>query len=61
MTTFLFIDNSEKIQEKLSKVLNTFENIIENGAIAPKESKYSISHNIFKSVIFQRCCYGVMG
>ena len=34
---FLFLDNIEKIQENLSLVLNTFENIMENGAFAPKE------------------------
>ena len=33
--------------------MNTFENIMENGAFAPK-SKCSIFHNIFKYMIFQR-------
>ena len=40
MTSFsFFLNNIEKIQEKLSKVLNTFENIIENGAF---DAPYSI-------------------
>ena len=34
---FLFLDNIEKINISLSKVLNTFENIMENGAFAPLE------------------------
>ena len=34
MTSFLFLDNIEK---KISEVLNTFENFMENGAFAPKE------------------------
>ena len=36
---FLFLDNIEKNQENLSKVLNTFKNIMENGAFAPKEEQ----------------------
>ena len=47
----------------LSEVLNNFENIIENGAFAPL-SKFSIFHNIFKYIIFQRhqkVFYGVKG
>ena len=48
---FLFLENIEKkIKKKLSKVLNTFENIMKNGAFALMEqmfdfqniSKYSI-------------------
>ena len=39
---FLFLDNIEKIKKNLRKVLNTFENIIENGALA-----CSIFHYIF--------------
>ena len=35
MTSFLFLD-IEKIEEKF-KVLNTFENIMENGAFAPEQ------------------------
>ena len=35
MTSYLFLDNMEKIQEKLKLSLNTFENIMENGAFAP--------------------------
>ena len=30
----IFLDNIEKIKKNLSKVLNTFENIMENGAFA---------------------------
>ena len=37
-----------------------FENIMENGAFAPK-SKFSIFHNMFKYMIFQRHYYGVKG
>ena len=37
---FLFLDNIEKFQENLSLVLNTFENIMENGAFAPKEQMF---------------------
>ena len=51
--TLLFLDNIEKIKKKLSKVLNTFENIMENGAFALR-SKCSIFHNIFEYFIFQR-------
>ena len=50
---FLFLDNIEKIKKTFSKVLNTFENIMENGAFVPKE-QCSIFHNIFKYMIFQR-------
>ena len=35
MTSFSILDNIEKkIKKNLSKVLNTFENIMENGAFA---------------------------
>ena len=34
---------------------NTFENIMENGAFAPK----LIFHNTFKYIVFQRRHYGV--
>ena len=56
---FLFLDNIEKFKKILSKILNTFKNIIENGAFAPKEqmlqkSKCSSFHNIFKYMLFQR-------
>ena len=37
MTSFSILDNIEKNQENLSKVLNTFENIMENGAFALQE------------------------
>ena len=38
MTSFLFLDNIEKkLMKSLRKVLNTFENIMENGAFAPME------------------------
>ena len=37
MTSFSILDNIDKIQEKIMLHLNTFENIIENGAFAPKE------------------------
>ena len=43
MTSFLFIDNIEKIQEKFEY----FENIMENGAFAPKYyGKWSICSQI---------------
>ena len=42
------------IRKKISKVLNTFENIMENEAFAQR-SKCSIIHNIKKNnMIFQR-------
>ena len=48
MTSFLFLDNNgKKIKKNLSKVLNTFENVKENGAC-------SIFHIISKYVVFQR-------
>ena len=34
---FYFKKTLEKIKKKLSKVLNTFESIKENGAFAPEE------------------------
>ena len=34
---FLFLDNIEKIQEKFKLSFDTFENIMENEAFAPKE------------------------
>ena len=49
---FLFLDNIEKINKSLSKVLNTFEDIMENGAFAPMELML-LFHNIFKFLIFQ--------
>ena len=51
---FLFLDNSEKINKKiLSKALNTFGNIMENGAFAPL-SKCPIFHNVFRYVVLWR-------
>ena len=47
----------KKIKKKLSEVLNTFENIKENGAFA----LCSIFHNIFKYIVFLRRYYGVKG
>ena len=49
----LFLDNIEKLKKNLSKVLNTFENIMENGAFAFEQML--LFHNIFKYMIFQRC------
>ena len=43
----------KKIQEKFKYNFDTFENIIENGAFAPR-SKCSIFHNTFKYIVFQR-------
>ena len=55
MTSFSVLCNIEiKCKEKFSKVLNTFENIMENGAFA-SWSKCSIFHNIFKNIVFHRC------
>ena len=58
---FLFLENIEKkSRQNLSKVLYTFENISENGAMLWKiehllqRSKHSIFHNIFKYFVFQR-------
>ena len=57
MTSFSILDDIEKKFKKklryLSKVLNTFENSMENGAFAPL-SKCSIFHNLFKYMIFHR-------
>ena len=39
--------------------MNTFENILENGAFAPK-NKCSIFHIFFKNMIFQRRQKGVL-
>ena len=50
MTSFSILDKIEKNKKKINSVLNTFENILENGALAPKD-KCSIFHNIFKYVI----------
>ena len=41
----IFKATLKNFKEKLTKVLNTFENIMENGAFA---------YNIFKYMIFQR-------
>ena len=40
--------------KNVSKLLNTFENIIENGAFAPMEQMLDF-HDIFKYIVFQRC------
>ena len=53
----LFLDHD--IIFYLSKVLNTFENTMENGTFAPR-SKCSIFHNIFKYIVFQRRQKGVI-
>ena len=37
MISFLFLGNTENFEKKLSKVLNTFENIMENGGFASLE------------------------
>ena len=60
MTSFLFLDNIKKNQEKLRTILNTFENIMEDGVFAPKEQVLHF-HIIFKNMIFQRCSFGVKG
>ena len=39
---FYFEIRLKKIKNNLSKVLNTFENIMENGAFAPKEPSLHI-------------------
>ena len=55
MTSFSILDNLEKkFKKNLSIVLNTFENIMENEAFAPKEQMLDF-HNIFKYIVFQRC------
>ena len=60
MTSFSFLDKLKKFKKNLSKVLNNFENIMENGAFAQR-SKCSIFHNIFKNMIFQRRYNGAKG
>ena len=49
---FLFLDNIEKIKKILSQVLNTFENIMENGAFAPFSIIFSNAW-YFKGVIME--------
>ena len=52
MTSFSILDNNEKKLKKiLNKVFHAFENIMENGAFAPK---CLIFHNISKYIVFQR-------
>ena len=46
---FYFLTMLKKFNKNLSEVLNTFTNIMENGAFA-----LFIFHNIFKYMIFQR-------
>ena len=47
MTSFSILDNIEKT---ISKVLNTFENITENGAFAPMEQMLDFQvHSISKA------------
>ena len=58
MTPFLFLDNIEKIQENLSLVLNTAENIEMEHLL--QKSKCSIFHNNLKYMIFQRCQKGLL-
>ena len=49
MPSFSIFGYWKKFKKKINHVLNTFENIMENGAFAPK-----LFHNIFKCMIFQR-------
>ena len=51
---FLFLDNIEKITQKLKLSLNTFENIKESGTFARKEQMFHFSeffqiHDISKA------------
>ena len=50
---FYFLTMLKKCNKNLSKVLNTFENVMENGAFAPKEQMLHFPY-IFKYMIFQR-------
>ena len=60
MTSFLFLDNIEKnITNKLSYVLNTIENIMENGAFAPKEQMLHFS-NYFQILDISKTSKGVI-
>ena len=43
----------KKIKKNLSKVLNTFENVMETGAFAPMEQMLFF-HDIFKYIVFHR-------
>ena len=54
MTSFSIFRQIEKNQEKISKVLNSFENIMENGAFSQRSINAPFFHNIFKNMIFQR-------
>ena len=44
----------KKFNTTLNDVLNTFDNIMENGAFAPKKANAPFFHNIFKNMIFER-------
>ena len=55
MTSFLFLDNIEKIQENFNLSFESFENIMENGAFALKEQMlhlplYFQIHDISKAL-----------
>ena len=51
MTSFSFLDNIEKIKKHLSKVSNTFKNIMKNDPFA---SNAPFFHNFSKYIVFQR-------
>ena len=53
LRSFSIFRQHQKCKKNLSKVLNTFENIMENGAFAPNDKGF-IFNTIFKYTIFQR-------
>ena len=50
MISFSILDNIKKIKKSLSKVLNTFENIMENGAFAPMDGANAPLSIIFANI-----------
>ena len=60
MTSFLLLDNIEKKSRTiLSKVLDTFENIMEKGAFAPMEQmllfpSYLQIHDISEALLWRK-------
>ena len=59
MTSFSIFRQLNKFKKNLNKVLNTFENIMENGAFAPNEQMlhfplYFQIHDISKALLWSK-------
>ena len=50
---FYFLENIDRTREKFNLSFENFENIMENGAFAPKEQTLHF-HNTFKCMMLQR-------